>query len=55
MCVEIELPDDTLLIITSDHGGVGTENGNLDNTSIIVPFLVYGPSIKKGYRIRKWQ
>jgi len=47
------LPEGSMLIVTSDHGGQATSNGNLDDSSIIIPFIVYSPQVvKENYRIQ---
>jgi len=46
------LPNNAILIVTSDHGGVGAGvNGDLNDRSIIIPFIAYGSNIKQNYRI----
>ncbi len=43
--------DETLFIISSDHGGVGTKHGGETLAEIEIPFLLLGPGIKKNFQI----
>ena len=42
------LRDETLLIITSDHGGHGTTHGSSMPEDMTIPWIVSGPGIKAG-------
>ncbi|SHI43951.1 alkaline phosphatase family protein [Pseudozobellia thermophila] len=41
----------TLVIISADHGGLGTGHGGESLQEAEIPFIVWGPSVKKGYTI----
>lgn len=43
--------EETLFIITADHGGVGHGHGHLTVQGNEVPFILYGAGIKQGYRL----
>ena len=38
--------DDTIILITSDHGGVGTRHGGKSLVELEVPFIIFGKNIK---------
>ena len=41
----------TLLIISSDHGGVGTRHGGETMAELEIPWIAVGPGVKKGKQI----
>lgn len=41
----------SLIIVTSDHGGIGYGHGGETLAEIEIPFILYGTNIKKGYEI----
>ena len=41
----------TLLIVTADHGGKDFGHGGETLEEILIPFILYGKGIKKGYKI----
>ncbi len=41
----------TLVVIASDHGGIGLGHGGLTMAEMEIPFLLWGGGVKKGYRI----
>ncbi len=43
--------DETLFIITADHGGVGHGHGDETVQGNEVPFILYGKGVKSGYRL----
>ncbi len=45
------LLDRTLLIITSDHGGIGTRHGGESMDELEIPWMAMGPGIKAGKQI----
>ncbi|MBX2892465.1 MAG: alkaline phosphatase family protein [Saprospiraceae bacterium] len=45
------IADRTLVIVSSDHGGIGLGHGGLTMAEMEIPFLLWGHGIKKGYRI----
>ncbi len=42
-----------LVIITSDHGGKGYTHGTRLKEHITIPWIAYGKSVKKDYKIQK--
>ncbi|WP_050989668.1 alkaline phosphatase family protein [Galbibacter orientalis] len=44
--------ENTLVIISSDHGGVGKGHGGESLAEIEIPFIAWGKSVKKGYEIK---
>jgi len=45
--------DKTLILLTADHGGHGRRHGSSDPQDMTIPWIIYGPGIKKGYEIKK--
>jgi len=43
--------DDTVIIVTADHGGVGKSHGGMTLLETETPFIVYGKGIKEGFTI----
>lgn len=41
--------DDTIFVVTSDHGGIGTGHGSISMQEMETPFIIAGKGIKKGY------
>lgn len=41
----------TLVIISSDHGGLGKGHGGASLSEIEIPFLLWGPNVKKNHTI----
>ena len=39
----------TVIILTADHGGVGTEHPPEDPRSQVIPWIVSGPSVREGF------
>jgi len=37
--------DETLVLVTSDHGGQGTGHGYSDNANVLIPWIASGPGI----------
>lgn len=46
---ELGLDDNTYVLITADHGGSGKTHGAEDTRSRIIPWILSGPNIRKGY------
>jgi len=44
--------EETVFIISADHGGIGYGHGGQTIDEIEIPFILYGKGIKKGYLIR---
>ncbi len=45
------IADETMVIITSDHGGIGHGHGGESLQEVEIPFIVWGKSIKKNFQI----
>ena len=43
--------DDTVFIVTADHGGTGTGHGSTSMEEMQTPFVIFGPGVKRGYEI----
>ena len=41
--------DDTIFIVTSDHGGVNNGHGGFTMLELETPFIVFGKNVKKGF------
>jgi predicted AlkP superfamily pyrophosphatase or phosphodiesterase len=46
------LENSTAIMIIADHGGIGHGHGGNTPQEVNVPFIICGPSIKKGYQIK---
>jgi len=42
----------TLIIVTADHGGIGTSHGGNDPESMTIPWIIAGPGVKGGSEIK---
>ena len=49
---EAAILNNTLIIITADHGGSGTSHGSSDPLDTTIPWLAFGSGIKVGYEIQ---
>ena len=47
------LRDDTLVMLIADHGGEGKKHGMAQANCFDIPFLVSGPAVKGGFRLRE--
>jgi predicted AlkP superfamily pyrophosphatase or phosphodiesterase len=47
------LPEDTVVIITSDHGGHDNTHHSDQEEDMTIPFMIYGPGIPQGREIRE--
>lgn len=50
--VSSEMVANTLVIISSDHGGVGKGHGGESLAEIEIPFIAWGSNVKKGYVVQ---
>mgnify|MGYP001080390466 CR=1 FL=1 len=46
------IADNTLVIISADHGGIGKGHGGETLNEIEIPFILWGKSIKNGHKIK---
>lgn len=49
---DAEIEDETIVILTADHGGVGTGHGGKSLTEVQIPWVISGPSVKKNHEIK---
>jgi predicted AlkP superfamily pyrophosphatase or phosphodiesterase len=49
---EAGLKNDTLLLVTSDHGGRGKGHGGATMEEIEIPWIIAGPGIRAGHEIQ---
>jgi hypothetical protein len=45
--------DDMLMIVTSDHGGLGHSHGGASLAEMEIPFILFGKGVKKNYEIKE--
>ena len=50
---DLGLRDDTVILLVADHGGEGTKHGMAQLNCFEIPFLVSGPAVKEGFRLRE--
>ena len=46
------MANETLVIVSSDHGGIGKGHGGETLQEVEIPFIIWGKSVKKGYTIK---
>lgn len=46
------LADRTIVLVTSDHGGVGTKHGQATMAEIEIPWILHGPRVKRGHELQ---
>ena len=52
--LENEMSDNNyLLIITADHGGTENTHGSKSKEHMTIPWIAYGNSVKKNYKINR--
>ena len=44
--------DDTIFMVVSDHGGIGTGHGSISMSEMEAPLVFFGKGIKKGHKIQ---
>lgn len=49
--VEAGIADETVILVTSDHGGVGKGHGGESLAEIEVPWILYGKGVNQGVRL----
>jgi hypothetical protein len=42
----------TYIILTSDHGGSGLDHGSDSPEDMTIPWIIFGPDVKNGYKIK---
>ena len=48
---EAGIYDDTIFVLTADHGGIDKGHGGMTLEEMLSPFIIYGKGIRKGYEI----
>lgn len=48
---ETEMLENTIVFVVADHGGLENKHGGPSSDEMIVPFIIYGKGVKKGYEI----
>ena len=48
---EADIMDDTVVILTADHGGIETGHGGKTMNEMQTPIVFYGKNVKKGFKI----
>ena len=43
--------DDTIFVLTADHGGINKGHGGMTLDEMLSPFIVYGKGVKRGFEI----
>jgi predicted AlkP superfamily pyrophosphatase or phosphodiesterase len=49
---DVDRLESTLVIVTADHGGIGTSHGGNDPESMTIPWIIAGPRIREAYVIK---
>lgn len=49
---EAGMAEKTLVIISADHGGLGKGHGGESLQEIEIPFILWGPTVKKNYELK---
>lgn len=50
---EAGMIDDTVIILTADHGGINTGHGGITLNEMETPLVFYGKGVKKGFKIKE--
>jgi len=50
---DAEVFDDTLIIISADHGGMGQIHNGKDPRGLHIPWIIHGPNVKKNYDLNR--
>ncbi len=46
------MQDETIVLVTADHGGVGKSHGGLTMAELEIPWIIAGPGIRAGHEIK---
>lgn len=46
--------EETIILITADHGGKGKGHGGKSPEEVNIPWIISGPGIKEGFQIENW-
>lgn len=46
-----DVTDQTIILLTSDHGGLGTKHGGESMIELEIPWIIAGPGVKKDHQI----
>jgi phosphopentomutase len=50
---EAGIEEQTLLIITADHGGKGRDHATRDREDMTIPWIASGPGVRKNYELSR--
>lgn len=48
---EAGLAGQTIVLVTADHGGVGTKHGGSTMAELEIPWILYGPGVRRGHEL----
>lgn len=48
---ELGLAEKTVLLVTSDHGGLGKKHGGLTLVELEIPWILVGPGVASGHKL----
>lgn len=51
---EAGIKDESVIILTADHGGIGQGHGSISLNEMETPFIITGPGIKKNFCFDDW-
>ena len=43
--------EQTIILVTSDHGGVGRGHGKSSEAEVVIPWIIYGRDVQAGHQI----
>jgi len=46
------IEDKTVILVTSDHGGIDKGHGGKTLDEVLIPWIITGPGIRKGYEVK---
>lgn len=46
--------EETMVILTSDHGGIDTSHGGKSPEELTIPWIIAGPGVKSGYAVEDY-
>lgn len=50
---DADMMDDTIFIVTSDHGGIGRDHGSISMEEMQTPLIICGKNVRRGGEIRE--
>ena len=49
---ETPMRNHTLVLVTADHGGVGTKHGGVSADELFIPWIIHGPGVAAGHELK---